>query len=42
MEFVDSWVPRFFTVIDAELDEPTRRRIMAPTVMPASARGSRG
>lgn len=29
MEFVDAWVPRFFAVIDAELDEPTRRRIMA-------------
>ncbi len=29
MEFVDGWVPRLFTVIDAELDEPTRRRIMA-------------
>jgi hypothetical protein len=29
MEFVDAWLPRFFNVIDAELDEPTRRRIMA-------------
>ncbi len=29
MEFVDQWVPRFFRVIDAELDEPTRRRVMA-------------
>ena len=29
MEFVDTWVPRFFAVLDAELDEPTRRRIMA-------------
>jgi len=29
MEFVDTWVPRFFTVMDAELDEPTRKRIMA-------------
>ncbi len=28
MEFVDVWVPRFFTVMDAELDEPTRRRLM--------------
>jgi hypothetical protein len=28
MEFVDRWVPRFFAVLDAELDEPTRRRIM--------------
>lgn len=29
MEFVDGWVPRFFTVMDQELDEPVRRRIMA-------------
>jgi hypothetical protein len=29
MEFVDGWVPRFFAVLDAHLDEPTRRRIMA-------------
>jgi hypothetical protein len=29
MEFVDGWVPRFFRVIDTELDEPTRRRLMA-------------
>jgi len=28
MEFVDVWVPRFFAVMDAELDEPVRRRIM--------------
>jgi hypothetical protein len=26
---VDTWVPRFFRVLDAELDEATRRRIMA-------------
>jgi hypothetical protein len=29
MEFVDIWVPRFFSVMDAELDEPTRKRVMA-------------
>src|SRR5512136_2105885 len=29
MEFVDVWIPRLFTVMDAELDESTRRRIMA-------------
>jgi hypothetical protein len=29
MEFVDGWVPRLFSLIDSELDEPTRRRIMA-------------
>lgn len=29
MAFVDIWVPRFFSVMDAELDEPTRRRVMA-------------
>ena len=29
LEFVDVWLPRFFSVIDRELDEPTRRRLMA-------------
>ncbi len=29
LEFVDVWLPRFFGVMDAELDEPTRRRMMA-------------
>jgi len=29
MEFVDAWVPRFFAVVDEQLDEPTRRRLMA-------------
>ncbi len=29
MEFVDAWVPRLFKVMDAELDEPTRRSLMA-------------
>ena len=29
IEFVDVWLPRFFTVLDAELDERTRRKIMA-------------
>jgi hypothetical protein len=29
MEFVDGWVPRFFRVVDEQLDEPTRRRLMA-------------
>ena len=29
MEFVDVWVPRFFQVVDEQLDEPTRRRLMA-------------
>ena len=29
MEFVDVWVPRFFKVVDEQLDEPTRRRLMA-------------
>lgn len=28
MEFVDGWVPRFFNVIDSELDESTRKKIM--------------
>lgn len=28
MEFVDVWVPRFFSILDAQLDEPTRRRLM--------------
>jgi hypothetical protein len=28
MEFVDGWVPRFFQVVDEELDEPTRRSLM--------------
>src|SRR5512143_257944 len=29
MEFVDAWVPRLFKVMDGELDETTRRRLMA-------------
>jgi len=29
MEFVDTWVPRFFQVVDEQLDEPTRKRLMA-------------
>lgn len=29
MEFVDGWVPRFFDALDAHVDEPTRRKIMA-------------
>jgi hypothetical protein len=29
MEFVDGWVPRFFQVMDEQLDEPVRRRLMA-------------
>ncbi|MCU0612326.1 MAG: DUF6144 family protein [Candidatus Eisenbacteria bacterium] len=29
MEFVDGWVPRFFHIVDEQLDEPTRRRLMA-------------
>jgi hypothetical protein len=29
MEFVDAWVPRFFAIVDEQLDEPTRRRLMA-------------
>jgi len=29
MEFVDVWLPRFFRAMDAQLDEPTRRRVMA-------------
>jgi hypothetical protein len=28
MEFVDGWVPRFFKVVDEQLDEPTRKRLM--------------
>jgi hypothetical protein len=28
MEFADGWVQRFFTAVDATLDEPTRRRLM--------------
>ena len=28
MEFVDEWTPRFFAVVDQNLDEPTRRRLM--------------
>lgn len=29
IEFVDAWVPQFFAVMDAELDVPARRRVMA-------------
>ncbi len=29
MEFVDGWAPRFFRVLDEQLDEPARRRLMA-------------
>ena len=29
LEFVDVWLPRFLSVMDRELDEPTRKRIMA-------------
>ena len=29
MEFVDGWVPRFFQAVDEQLDEPTRRKLMA-------------
>jgi hypothetical protein len=28
MEFVDVWVKRFFDVLDQQLDEPTRKKIM--------------
>lgn len=28
MEFVDVWVPRFFAVMDAELDQTARRKLM--------------
>ena len=28
MEFVDGWVQRFFQVVDQNLDEPTRRKLM--------------
>jgi hypothetical protein len=28
VEFLDAWVPRFFALVDEQLDEPARRRLM--------------